>query len=72
MGILSTLVKACFLALALTAWQLFLQPLYNEWIQMQGRAVGFGETMLGYVVVILVAWTLAALVMRTLGGGDKD
>jgi hypothetical protein len=71
MGILGALVKATFLALALSLWQLFLQPMYNSWIELQGKAVGFGEVMLGYLCVILVAWLLAALVTRSLGGGKK-
>jgi len=66
MGVVSSLVKAAFLALALAAWQLFLQPLWNAFIQAQGRTVGFGETALGYFIVIVVAWGLASLVTRGL------
>ncbi len=71
MGLVDRLIKSAFLGLALAAWQLFLQPLYNRWIESQGRAVGFGETALGYTVVILATWTVASLVTRRLSS-DKD
>jgi len=61
---IGTLIKALFLAAALAVWQLFLQPLWDGWIQGMGRAVGFGETLLGYFMVILTAWFLAELVVR--------
>jgi len=62
--ITGALIRVCFLALALTAWQLFLQPLWNKWLEAQGHVVGFGETFLGYFIVIAAAWILSAVVTR--------
>jgi hypothetical protein len=61
---IGALVRTCFLALALTVWQLFLQPLWNKWIEAQGHTVGFGETFLGYFIVIAAAWIISALATR--------
>jgi ABC-type transport system involved in cytochrome c biogenesis permease subunit len=66
MGLLSGLVKSAILAMALATWQLFLQPIWNRWIESQGRAVGWGETMLGYFIVIFFAWTLSAILTRSI------
>gem|GEM_PF-2142064 len=60
----ASLIRVCFLALALTVWQLFLQHLWNKWLEAQGHAVGFGETFLGYFIVIVSAWILSAIVTR--------
>jgi hypothetical protein len=72
MGILGTFVKSAFLALALAAYQLFFQGLWNKWIELQGKSVGFGETALGYFIVISIAWILAAIVTRALGGAHSE
>jgi hypothetical protein len=72
MGLLSTIVKALFLAGGLALWNLYLQPMYEEWLRMQGKVMGFGELMLGYFIVILVSWSIAALITRRLNGREKD
>jgi hypothetical protein len=72
MGLLSTIVKALFLAGGLALWNLYLQPIYGEWLKMQGKVMGFGELMLGYFIVILVSWSVAALITRRLNGREKD
>jgi len=68
---IGSLVKIAFTALALAAWQLFFQPLWNSWIQSQGHTVGFGETALGYAIALSTAWLFSALVVRRLGG-DRE
>jgi len=66
---IGTIVKAAILAMALAVWQVFVQPLYNAWLENMGKPTGVGETMLGYFVVILAAWLIAALITRRLGNG---
>jgi len=61
---LSSIIKIAFTALALAFWQLFGQPLWNAWIESQGKAVGFGETALGWAIVLTVAWIVSGLVTR--------
>jgi hypothetical protein len=72
MGLLATIVKALFLAGGLALWNLYLQPIYEEWLKVQGKVMGFSELMLGYFIVILVSWGVAALVTRRLNGREKD
>jgi hypothetical protein len=67
---LSSIIKVAFTALALAFWQLFGQPLWNAWIESQGKAVGFGETALGWFMVLSVAWVVSALVTRRMKRND--
>jgi hypothetical protein len=72
MGLLATIVKALFLAGGLALWNLYLQPIYEEWLKMQGKVMGFGELMLGYTFTILISWGLAAIITRKLErNGDE-
>ena len=68
---LKSIIKILFTALAVTIWQMFLQPLWNRWIESQGHTVGFGETLLGWTIALTVAWILASVASRGVDGGGS-
>jgi hypothetical protein len=66
--VLGSIVKIAVTAITLAIWQLFGQPLWNAWIESQGKAVGFGEVALGWAIILSIAWVLSSLVTRKIGG----
>ena len=66
MEISSKIVSILILSAFLTAWQLIIKPMYDNWILSQGGAIGLGETYLGYVMVMSVASIVTFIIVRKL------
>ena len=64
MGLLSRLVTCLIVAGGLAFWNLYGRDLYHAWLESMGKSVGFGEEMIGYFFVLLIAYIIAWIFTR--------
>lgn len=70
MSFSQNIIKILVMSAALAFWELFGKGMYSGWVISQGHTMGFGETMLGYFVVLTVGYILAFVITKKYGGSD--
>jgi hypothetical protein len=66
MTALGSVVRLLIVCGALALYDVFIKGLYQQWLASQSMAYGYGESLLGYLAVMLPAYLAAWLLMRTL------
>ncbi len=64
MGIGRKLLQILIMSGVLASWELFFKDIWTGYVTSSGHSVGFGETMLGYFMVMSVGYVLSVVVTR--------
>jgi len=58
-------------AFVLSIYQLYFQPMYNDWLTSTGHTIGLAETAGGFFSAWTVATFLGWWIARAVGGAKK-
>jgi len=68
---LSSLLKALFVALFLAVYDLWFKNFYYSYVKEQTGTLGIGEAMLGYLIPIALAYLCAVIIARRFGRREE-
>jgi len=60
------LITALILSFALAIYSIWFQPLWNSYLESQGRQIGVAETAMGYFITIMITYAVNYFVTRKL------
>lgn len=67
MGLKNRLGRWFMVGALLSFWELYGKPLYQAWLESQGRMLGFWELTLAYVGIFATGWVLGRIIFRDRG-----
>ncbi len=63
------LLQILIMSGVLATWELFLKDMWANYVTSSGHSLGFGETMLGYFMVMTVGYLLGVIITRRYESG---
>ena len=64
MGLAKTLVRLLAIAASLSIWEIYLKPMYIDYLRSQGEIYGFSMAFIAYAVVLGVGYVAGSILSR--------